>query len=235
MLKQVFDMAVGDSAVARNPTYGVKLPPLQRREAAFLEPAAIELIARHMPEPYDLLVRLLGMSGLRWAEAIGLERRNIDLLRHRLAVLTSLSEIAGGFVRTSTKSHAQRSVPLPPSLASALESHLEGIDPEARALVFHGPKGKGPLRYRYFYMDLWRPALKQLSLPTVGVHVLRHSAAARMIAAGWSPKAIQQVLGHRSVSFTYDTYGHLFENDLDELGARLDKPQIPLARVENVS
>jgi integrase len=218
-------MAVRDGAVARNAALGVKLPKLERREAAFFEPGVVEQIATEIAPPYDLLTRLLGVTGLRWAEAIGLQRRNVDLLRRRLSVVTTLSEVAGGFVRTTTKSHAQRSVPLPPSLISALEHHLEGIDPSPGSLVFRGPKG-GPLRYRYFYMDLWRPALAELSLPVVGVHALRHSAAARMIAAGWTPKAVQQVMGHRSVAFTLDTYGHLFDTDLYDLAARLDDPTI---------
>jgi integrase len=216
-------MAVRDGAVARDAALGVKLPKLERREAAFFEPGIVEQIAAEIPAPYDLLTRLLGVSGLRWAEAIGLERRNVDLLRRRLSVVSTLSEGAGGFVPTTTKTHAQRSVPLPPSLVSAIERHLEDVDPRLDSLVFRGPKG-GPLRYRYFYMDLWRPALEQLSLPAVGVHALRHSAAARMIAADWTPKAVQQVMGHRSVAFTLDTYGHLFETDLDDLAARLDEP-----------
>jgi integrase len=222
VLRQVLDMALRDGAVARNAAIGVKLPKLERREAAFFEPGVVEQIAAEIPTPYDLLTRLLGVSGLRWAEAIGLERRSVDLLRRRISVVTTLSEVAGGFVRTTTKTHAQRSVPLPPSLVSALERHLEDVDPTLESLVFRGPKG-GPLRYRYFYMNLWRPALLRLRLPAVGVHALRHSAAARMISAGWTPKAVQQVMGHRSVAFTLDTYGHLFETDLDDLAARLDE------------
>jgi integrase len=211
-----------------------RLDELERREAAFFEPGVVEQIATEIPSPYDLLTRLLGVSGLRWAEAVGLELRNIDLLRRRISVVTTLSEVAGGFVRTTTKSHAQRSVPLPPSLATALKRHIKGIDGSPDSLVFCGPKG-GPLRYRYFYMDLWRPALLRLGLPTAGVHALRHSAAARMIGAGWTAKALQQVMGHRSVAFTLDTYGHLFEADLDDLAARLDDPKIGGARVEIVS
>jgi hypothetical protein len=46
-----------------------------------------------------------------------------------------------------------------------------------------------------------------------------------MIAAGWTPKAVQQVMGHRSVAFTLDAYGHLFETDLDDLASRLDDPE----------
>lgn len=234
VLRQVMDMAVGDGAVARNAALGVKLPSLERREAAFFEPGVVEQIAAEIPPPYDLLARLLGVCGLRWAEAIGLERRSVDLLRRRLSVATTLSEVGGRFIRTTTKSHAQRSVPLPPSLATALARHLESIEPGPDSLIFRGPKG-GPLHYRYFYMNLWRPALLRLGLPAVGVHSLRHSAAARMIAAGWTPKAIQQVMGHRSVSFTLDTYGHLFETDLDDFAARLDDPQIGASRLEGKS
>ena len=51
------------------------------------------------------------------------------------------------------------------------------------------------------------------------MHVLRHSAAARMIRAVWPAKAVQQVLGHASASFTLTVYGHLFDDDLDELAA----------------
>jgi hypothetical protein len=46
-------------------------------------------------------------------------------------------------------------------------------------------------------------------------------AAARLIAAGRTPKAVRQVIGHRSVAFTLDAYGHLFETDLDDLASEL--------------
>jgi integrase len=105
------------------------------------------------------------------------------------------------------------------------------VDASLDPLVFGDPKG-GPLRYRYSYMDLWRSALEQLRLPLVSVHALRHLAAARMIAAGWAPKAVQQVMGHRSVAFTLDTYGHLFETDLDDLASRLVDPNVGGERVQ---
>jgi integrase len=64
--------------------------------------------------------------------------------------------------------------------------------------------------------------LQTLNLPAVGMHVLRHSAAARMIASGWSAKAVQQILGHGSAAFTLTVYGHLFDDDLDALADALD-------------
>ena len=44
-----------------------------------------------------------------------------------------------------------------------------------------------------------------------------------MIGAGWSPKAVQQTLGHASAAFTLTVYGHLFEDDLDGLAEALDE------------
>ena len=61
--------------------------------------------------------------------------------------------------------------------------------------------------------------------------MLRHSAAARMIGAGASPKAVQVVLGHRSAAFTLTVYGHLFDADLDDLAARLDGDTGPALRI----
>jgi integrase len=106
-------------------------------------------------------------------------------------------------------------------LLAQLGTHLAGIAPEPETLLFVSPSG-GPLRHRNFYHRLWRPTLRNLGLPEVGLHVLRHSAAARMIGAGASPKAVQTVLGHRSAAFTLTVYGHLFDADLDDLAARPD-------------
>jgi integrase len=59
-------------------------------------------------------------------------------------------------------------------------------------------------------------------VPEVGIHVLRHSAAAALIASGANVKAVSTILGHRSVAFTLTTYGHLFDDDLDAVARDLD-------------
>lgn len=41
-----------------------------------------------------------------------------------------------------------------------------------------------------------------------------------MIASGASIKVVQRALGHASASMTLDTYGGLFEDDLEDLGDR---------------
>jgi integrase len=53
-------------------------------------------------------------------------------------------------------------------------------------------------------------------------HDLRHTCAAILIRQGWSPKAIQDRLGHASIRTTLDRYGHLFEGHDSELLERLE-------------
>lgn len=51
-----------------------------------------------------------------------------------------------------------------------------------------------------------------LGKPKFGIHALRHAAASLMIDQGILPKKIQTILGHSSITMTFDTYGHLFHD-----------------------
>jgi integrase len=44
-------------------------------------------------------------------------------------------------------------------------------------------------------------------------HALRHAAASLFIESGMNPKGVQTVMGHSSITVTYDVYGHLFTDD----------------------
>lgn len=224
VLGMALDAAVHDGIMARNPARrsGVRLPKLERRQPMFLEPELVEGIAAACPQPYDLLVRLLGTTGLRWGEAVALRRRSVDLLGRRLLISESLAEVGRELTFGSTKSHAERFVPLTASMAAALEAHLDDrVGSNPRALVFTSPKGHA-LRYANFRREVWAPALRAAKVPKVGLHVLRHSAASAMIRAGASSKALQTILGHQSAGFTLSVYGHVFEQDVAVLAERLE-------------
>jgi site-specific recombinase XerD len=53
-------------------------------------------------------------------------------------------------------------------------------------------------------------------------HDLRHTCASLCIALGAHPKAIQERLGHSSITVTLDRYGHLFPKLDEALTDRLD-------------
>ena len=56
----------------------------------------------------------------------------------------------------------------------------------------------------------------------IGLHEARHTYASYLIAAGVDMKAISEYMGHSSVAFTYDRYGHLLPNSRDENRAKLE-------------
>jgi integrase len=230
----VMEAAVRDGLIRTNPVTGVRQPRIDRDEAAYFAPGIVDSIADAMPTAeYRTLIRVLGLGGLRFGEAAALTRDRIDVLRRRIMVRETLTEVGGHLHLTATKTYQARAVPLPPTLADELAAHLAAsVGPTPDAPVFRAPQG-GNLRYGAFYHRRWLPTLERLNLPAVGVHVLRHSAAARMIQAGASPKAVQQILGHRSAAFTLSVYGHLFDADLDDLAAKVDScsPDVPPALV----
>lgn len=47
-----------------------------------------------------------------------------------------------------------------------------------------------------------------------GIHTLRHTCATHLIKTGTDVKVVSKTLGHASVKVTYDTYYHLFDNDV---------------------
>jgi integrase len=44
-------------------------------------------------------------------------------------------------------------------------------------------------------------------------YALRHAAASLFIEQKLSPKRVQTLMGHSSITVTFDTYGHLFEDE----------------------
>jgi hypothetical protein len=61
--------------------------------------------------------------------------------------------------------------------------------------------------------------------PNTRFRDLRHTCAALCIALGAHPKAIQERLGHSSITVTLDRYGHLFPKLGEALTDRLDQLQ----------
>ena len=57
--------------------------------------------------------------------------------------------------------------------------------------------------------------------PKIGLHTLRHSAAAVMLVNGVPLKVVSEVLGHASIGITGDIYGHVAPDVSRDALARL--------------
>ena len=221
VLHSVFNMAVDGAMVARNPVTGVKTPPVVSPPRSYLNAEQVGRLARASEPPYDLLVLVLAYSGIRFGEAAALRRSRCDLDGSRLDISESLAEVGGQLHFGTTKTHRQRTVVLPATIREKLRVHLNTPDLAPDDLVFTSPQG-GPLRYSNFRQRHWTAATEKAGLSGLEIHELRHTAVSLMINQGADPKLIQSQLGHASISITYDVYGHLFPDRLDELASQLD-------------
>ncbi|WP_375000960.1 tyrosine-type recombinase/integrase [Aeromicrobium sp. CTD01-1L150] len=64
---------------------------------------------------------------------------------------------------------------------------------------------------------------KQLGLPELRVHDLRHTAASLMLSSGASVVDIAAVLGHANSHTTLTVYAHLVGSCLDDVSTRLNR------------
>ena len=78
------------------------------------------------------------------------------------------------------------------------------------------------LRNTNFRSLVFGLAKKELGLPGLLVHDLRHTAASLAIASGANVKAVQSMLGHASAAMTLDVYAGLFTDDMDAVAELLD-------------
>jgi integrase len=224
VLRLVLATAEGSRAIKVNPCDGVKVARSPRAEMVFLSAEEVENLADSIAAPYGTLIRLAAYTGLRAGEIGALRVGRVELMAGRVQVAESVTEVHGhGLVFGPTKTYERRSVPLLPSLRDELTGVMASRARDAGALVFTSPDG-APLRHRNFYDRHFKPAVRAAGLTdATRFHDLRHTCAALLIALGAHPKAIQERLGHSSITVTLDRYGHLFPSLDEALTTRFDE------------
>ncbi|HUG74427.1 MAG TPA: site-specific integrase [Acidimicrobiia bacterium] len=223
VLSAPLELAVVDGILARAPTSGVKVPTVRRREQRFLTAEEVNLPAAAAEDAQNgagLVVETLAWVGMRWGELVALRRSRVHLLRRRIEIAESATELGSGLSWGTPKTHERRLVTMPAFLADRLAHRLGAIAEDG--LVFTAPKG-GPLRSSPFRQTGWAPAVEASGLGQLRIHDLRGTAASLMISSGANIKAVQRQLGHASAAMTLDLYGHRYEDDLDALSEALDR------------
>lgn len=228
VLRQVLELARGSGAIKTNPCDGIRLPRAVQAEPIFLSVEQVEALARAADAPYGTLVRVAAATGLRPSELCGLRVGRLNLVQGTVEVAEALTVVSGRTEVGPTKSYARRTVGLPRSVCDDLGEHLarraheRGEAPQRDDYVFTAPMG-GPLRRDLLLKRILRPAAQRAGLPAgLRAHDLRHTSVSLLIQLGAHPKAIQERLGHSSITVTMDVYGHLFPSLAEALTERLD-------------
>ena len=227
VLRLVLANAVEGGALKSNPSVGVRLGRSERMEMHFLTLDEVHGLASAIRRPeYGLLVRFAALTGLRAGELGALRVGRLQLLRGRVEVAETVSEVTGhGLVYGPTKTYERRAVPIPRAMCEELGAYLAERPAHPEAFVFTAPDG-GTLRHHNFMARHFRPAVSRARLPErLRFHDLRHTCAALLINADppAHPLAVMKRLGHSSISVTYDTYGHLFPSLEEALTDSLDR------------
>ncbi|MFN2489886.1 MAG: tyrosine-type recombinase/integrase [Actinomycetota bacterium] len=224
---QIMRTAEIDGVIRRSPCIGIELPAeTSTEEMHFLSPTQVAALAQAMAPRYHAAIYTAAYAGLRAGELWALRIGHVDLRKRVLSVTESLSEVRGKLVAGPTKTRNRRTVSLPRFVADIIAEHLVTYPSDGH--VFSAPEG-GPVRHHNMMVRHFRPTVRRLAEdPALAFpgdlrfHDLRHSCAAILIGQGWSPKAIQDRLGHASIRTTLDRYGHLFEGHDAELLERLE-------------
>lgn len=186
---------VGALAAIQAPKIAKTLPkPLPTAPAKRL--ADVDLRAGEEREPWILardaaVMALLYGSGLRISEALGLKHRDLPDLE------------TGDVLIVTGKGGKTRMVPVLKSVLALIHDYVS-VCPHALAPddpLFRGAKG-GPLSPRIIQLAMARLRGALGLAETATPHALRHSFATHLLARGGDLRAIQELLGHASLSTT---------------------------------
>jgi integrase/recombinase XerC len=137
------------------------------------------------------VMALLYGSGLRISEALGLKRRDVP------------APGAGDVLIVTGKGNKTRMVPVLQNVLALIQDYA-AMCPHplpAEGPIFLGARG-GPLKARVIQLTMAR-LRGALGLPDSATpHALRHSFATHLLSRGGDLRAIQELLGHASLSTT---------------------------------
>ncbi len=223
LLSMILKAAVRARRLASNPADGTPLPRATRRTPRFLTSDQVDELADLVPRRYRGLIYVLAYGGLRWAEAVGLKLEYVNLLRRRIVVSETLSEVKGRLHPVPPKTWESRTIAIPPFVADVLGEHIGRFTGDTEDGLLFVTDNETPLRSSNFRRWVWKPAVAELSEEGLRIHDLRHTCASLLIATGAHPGHVREHLGHSSIRVTMDVYGHLYDDVRDEIADRLER------------
>lgn len=198
--RSLFRHLAREGRVSANPCTGIRPPKAAKRLPHSLSPDALaQLLDERDDDPWRVrdraMFELMYSSGLRLAELVGLAPEDIDR--------------QAGEVRVTGKGRKERIVPVGAQALEALAAWL-ALRPTLKGdagVLFVGVRG-GRISPRVVQGRLKQLALRQGISQRVHPHALRHSFASHVLQSSGDLRAVQEMLGHASLSTT-QIYTHL--------------------------
>ncbi len=142
------------------------------------------------------------MCGLQWED--------IDFEHSTVAIRRSIEQIGTDAQPKDPKTGKARVIPMPPSLVELLQR--EQAVSKAKWVCVNT---SGTMLKPNYLGHCWTRMKKRAGV-TITMHELRHTYATELINRGVPGKAVQQLLGHSSMSTTMNIYAHVLQTSLDK-------------------
>lgn len=228
-LSLIFNQAVRNGYILRNPVTGVKIPKAGKKETIALsveQQHALLKAAREYPKPIMFAVVFALYTGCRKGEVMGLQWKDVDfdegvihiskqLFRRSSLIETGERKSSLKVSEPKTKSSV-RDIYMFPSFAKEFKEYKERMikwkaenkfTHSEEDYVFVGVKNR-PIEPRVFY-KYYQEIMEQAGIEDANFHTLRHTFATRCIENGMDILMVAKTLGHSNVSTTLNKYSHL--------------------------
>lgn len=197
-LKSFFRYLVSNGDIIQNPARGIKGPPVEKQLPPLITQVQIAQVLNSIDDsPRTLrtaaILETIYGSGLRASELVGLNRSDIDFEHNT--------------IRVRGKGGKERLLPLGSKEKLALQKYLavRGY-PDAEPLFLNH---QGKRLTTRSVQNIVRQALSQIAgITATNPHALRHAFATHLLERGADLRAVQELLGHSSLSST-QVYTHL--------------------------
>jgi integrase/recombinase XerD len=188
---------IDPTTLLESPKIGLKLPEVLTVEEIDAIIAAIDL-SKPEGQRNKAIIEVLYGSGLRVSELVGLRKSNMY--------------IDEGYMLVEGKGSKQRLVPLSPQAVKQLEfwemdRHLLTISKGVEDILFLNRRG-GQLTRAMVFTIVKDLAQRAGIRKNISPHTFRHSFATHLLENGANLRAIQQLLGHESITTT-ELYTHV--------------------------
>jgi integrase len=216
VLKSALNKAITEGYLIKNPANFVEIPEIEKKVIKAFTPEEqmrFETNAKDYRLYEAFIVNL--DTGLRTSEILALTWDDIDLDKGEISVNKNIVLVKdrkkeNGFktlIQDSSKTkNSTRTIPLTQRSLTLLKQ-LKLRQQSLSNIVFCSEVGTYMSSRNY--SRTFQKILAKAKISICNCHTMRHTFATRLFEKGAAPKAISQLLGHASVSFTLDTYTHV--------------------------
>jgi integrase len=178
------------------------------REVRFFDAVQVGRIIAASKEPFSTMFAVLGMTGLRAGEMLGLKLLDLDFTSKIIHVRRSIDSRTKKEQTPKSKGSAS-DLPMPRALEKRLCEFLRThCRKNPHGYLFVNRNSNPYSVGKVTEYGLW-PVLKELQIESAGLHAFRHAAASELLEEGAPLTVVQRQLRHRDARTTLQKYGHV--------------------------